>query len=159
MKARMNLLATMILMVAVAATGFAQTEETAVDTYPIKAQLRDGSGAGSQAQMKGNAAVKANLTAEQQALIAQNRTNSEEFRTAFKATLTEEQLAIVSNMELTREEKQAALQATFTDEQREMYDAHQALVADQRQQLKGTLSAQQAGQAKQNGMKRAGGNK
>ncbi|MFA9390508.1 MAG: hypothetical protein ACERKD_11900 [Prolixibacteraceae bacterium] len=157
MKTQIKFFAAALFFMASVTVATAQTEETTTATYPVKAQLRDGSGAGTQAQMKGNA--QANLTEEQKALVEQNRTNSAEYRDAFKATLTEEQLAIVANMELTRDEKQAALQATFTDQQREMYDTHQALVADQRQQLKGSLSEQQAGQAKQNGWKRSGGKK
>ncbi len=78
--------------------------------------------------------------------MGQARGAGSEFRTAFRATLSEEQLAILENRELTRDEKRTMLQESMTEEQREMFDAHQQLMQEQRQ---GMANAYGKGNARQ----------
>jgi hypothetical protein len=64
------------------------------------------------------------LTADQQAMLKQNKQKHREAAKAFKATLTPEQKAILADKAVPRKERKAKLAATLTPTQKEVMAAN-----------------------------------
>ena len=92
---------------------------------------------------------KAILTADQQAMLKQNKQKHREAAKAFRATLTTEQKAILADKAVPRKERKAKLAATLTSTQKEVMAANRAQNKANRKAFVATLTDAQKVQMKE----------
>lgn len=92
---------------------------------------------------------KSILTADQQAMLKQNKQKRREAAKAFKSTLTTEQNAILADRSVSRKERKAKLEATLTTTQKEVLIANKVQNKANRKVFVATLSDAQRAQMKE----------
>lgn len=107
---------------------------------------------GANAQTKTDSAkhkLKAILTADQRAMLKENKKKHKEAAETFKATLTPEQKAILADRTLPRKDRKAKLAGTLTTTQKEVLAANKAQNKANRKAFVATLSDAQKAQMKE----------
>jgi Spy/CpxP family protein refolding chaperone len=89
------------------------------------------------------------LTAQQQAVLKENKQKHKEAAAKFKATLTTDQKAILKDRALARKERKAKLEATLTADQKQILAANKANAMASRKAFMATLTDKQKADMKE----------
>lgn len=100
-------------------------------------------------RMQAFKAFKDKLTADQQAMLKQNREKQKAAMVAFRATLTDDQKAIMKDKALARKDRHAKLVASYTLAQKDMLAANKAARKASRQAFLATLTDAQKAEMKE----------
>jgi Spy/CpxP family protein refolding chaperone len=89
------------------------------------------------------------LTAQQQAVLKENKQKHREAAAKFKATLTADQKAILKDRALARKDRKAKLEATLTADQKQILAANKANAMASRKAFMATLTDKQKADMKE----------